>query len=93
MRFITSPKVAGFGNEESLRFSDLALFTVGGRYLFSKLELSAAASFLAKQPSVTDERPWQSVALGVRSPLGKRVALAINGSGGHLIDHQGQWFA
>ena len=94
MRFITSQKVSGFGNDEALRFSDLALFTVGGRYsLLTKLELSAAASFLAKQPSATDERPWQSIALGIRSPLGKRVALAINGSGGHLIDHQGQWFA
>ncbi len=94
MRFITSPKVPGFSNEEALRFSDLALFTVGGRYsVFSKLELSAATSFLAKQLSVTDEKPWQSVALGIRSPIGKRVALAINGSGGHLIDHQGQWSA
>lgn len=94
MRFITSPEVPGFGNDEALRFSDLALFTVGGRYsVFSKLELSAAASFLAKQPSVTDEKPWQSVALGLRSPIGKRVALAVNGSGGHLIDHQGQWAA
>lgn len=94
MRFITSPSVPGFGNEEALRFSDLALFTVGGRYsLFSKLEISAAASFLAKQPSVTDEKPWQSVALGLRSPIGKRTALAINGSGGHLIGHQGAWTA
>lgn len=94
MRFIMSPKVPGFGNEEALRFSDLALFTVGGRYsLFSKLELSAAASFLAKQPSVSDERPWQSVAFGLRSPINNRVALAINGSGGHLIDHQGMWSA
>ncbi len=94
MRFITSPAVPGFGNEEALRFSDLALFSIGGRYaLLSKLELSASASFLAKQPSVSDEKPWQSVALGLRSPLGKRTALAINGSGGHLIDHQGAWSA
>ncbi len=94
MRFITSPAVPGFGSEEALRFSDVALFTVGGRYsLISRLELSAAASFLAKQPSTTDEKPWQSVAVGLRSPIGKRTALAINGSGGHLIDHQGAWTA
>jgi hypothetical protein len=94
MRFITSPAVPGFGNEEALRFSDLALFTMGGRYsLLTKLEVSAAVSFLAKQPSSTDEKPWQSVAVGLRSPLGKQVALAINGSGGHLIDHQGAWTA
>jgi len=94
MRFITSPAVPGFGDEHALRFSDLALFSLGGRYaLVSKLEVSASVSFLAKQPSVTDEKPWQSVALGLRSPIGKRVALAINGSGGHLIDHQGMWTA
>jgi len=89
MRFVMAQPVFG---DEPLRFSDLALFTVGGRYsLFSKLELFAHGSFLAKQPSDTDEKPWQSVGLGLRSPIGKRVALAINGSGGHLIDHAGMW--
>lgn len=89
MRFIMSEPVFG---DEKLRFSDLALFSLAGRYsLFSKLELSAHASFLAKQPSITDEKPWQNAGVGLRSPLGKRVALAITGSGGHLIDHQGKW--
>jgi hypothetical protein len=89
MRFIMSEPVF---DDEKVRFSDLALFTLGGRYsLFSKLELSAHASFLAKQPSITDEKPWQNVGVGLRSPLGKRVALAITGAGGHLIDHQGKW--
>jgi hypothetical protein len=94
MRFITAEALPGFGEDEKLRFSDLALFTVGGRYsLFSKLELSASGSFLAKQTSATDEKPWQSVGVGLRSPIGKRVALAISGSGGHLIDHEGSWIA
>jgi hypothetical protein len=89
MRFIMSDPVFG---DEKLKFSDLAMFTLGGRYsLFSKLELSAHASFLAKQPSITDEKPWQNVGFGLRSPLGKRVALAITGAGGHLIDHSGKW--
>ncbi len=86
---ITDP--TGIGDRQ-LRFSDLALFSLSGRYaLFSKLELSGQVSFLAKQPSDTDEKPWQSVSLGLRSPLAKRVALAIQGGGGHLIDHAGMW--
>ena len=89
MRFVTTVDPV-FGDK--LHFSDLALFTMGGRYaLWSKLELSASGSFLAKQPSDTDERPWQSAGVGLRSPLGKRVALAINGGTGHLIDHPGRW--
>jgi hypothetical protein len=90
MRFVTTVDPV-FGDSK-LHFSDLALFTVGGRYaLLSKLELSAQGSFLAKQPSDTDERPWQSAGVGLRSPLGRRVALAINGGTGHLMDHAGRW--
>jgi hypothetical protein len=94
MRFIMARELEGFSNDEATRFTDLALFTIGGRYsLLTRLELSASASFLAKQPSSTDEKPWQSAALGLRSPLGKQTAIAIGGSVGHLIDHKGQWTA
>ena len=89
MKFITADPVFG---AEPLRFSDLGLFGVSGRYsVLPKLELSAHASFLAKQPSFTDEKPWQSVGFGLRTPLGKRAAVALTGSGGHLIDHAGAW--
>lgn len=94
MRFITARALPGFGEDTALRFSDLALFTAGARYsLFSKLELSGSASFLAKQPSSTDEKPWQSATIGLRTPLGKRMAIAVNGGTGHLIDHQGRWIS
>jgi len=89
MRFLmTEPSLGG----EAMKFSDLALFGIGGRWsLFSKLELSLEASFLAKQPSFTDEKPWQSVGGAVRSPIGKRAALQISAAGGHLIGHEGMW--
>jgi len=89
MRFVTAEPVFG---DEPLRFSDLALFGLAARWsLFRKLEISGQVDFLAKQPSFTDEKPWQSVGLGLRSPLGRRAALAISGAGGHLIDHAGMW--
>ncbi len=89
MKFITADPMLG---GEPLKFTDLALFELAGRYsLFSKLELSAQVDLLPKQPSFTDEKPWQSVGAGLRSPLGKHVALSLSGAGGHLIAHQGMW--
>jgi hypothetical protein len=89
MRFLMSePSLGG----EEMKFSDLALFSLGGRWsLFTKLELSVEASFLAKQPSFTDEKPWQSVGGALRSPLSRRAALQISAAGGHLIGHEGSW--
>ncbi len=89
MKFITADAMLG---GQPLKFTDLALFELAGRYsVFSKLELSAQVDLLPKQPSFTDEKPWQSVGAGLRSPLGKHVALSLNGGGGHLISHQGMW--
>jgi hypothetical protein len=91
MKFLMTEALIGAGGE-AMKFSDLALFNVGGRWsLFSKLELSIEASFLAKQPSFTDEKPWQSVGGAIRSPIGKRAALQITAAGGHLIGHEGMW--
>ena len=79
--------------DEPVKFTDVGLFGLGGRWsLFSKLDLAVSADFLAKQPSYTDEKPWQSVGVALRSPLGKRVALAVSGGGGHLLGrHAGMW--
>ncbi|MBL9018152.1 MAG: hypothetical protein JNL83_28455 [Myxococcales bacterium] len=77
---------------EPLRLTDLGLFDISGRWsLLSKLEVSAAVTLVPKQPSYTDEKPWQSVALGLRSPLGRKVAVSLTGAGGHLLDHTGMW--
>jgi hypothetical protein len=89
MRFLMAEPVLA---DTEMKFTDLALFGVGGRWsLFSKLELSLDANFLAKQPSFTDEKPWQSIGGAVRSPIGKRAALQISAAGGHLIAHEGMW--
>lgn len=86
MRFITAD------GDQPLKFTDLALFGLSARYsIFSKLELSANVELLPKQPSYTDEKPWQSVGGGLRSPLGRHVALALSGAGGHLMAHEGMW--
>ena len=89
MRFVTAGALLG---GERLAFTDLALFGLSARWsLFTKLELAAAVDFLAKQPSDTDEKVWQSVSGTLRSPLGAHVALAIGGGGGHLLGHSGMW--
>jgi hypothetical protein len=89
MRFVTADAML---QGQKLEFSDLGVFGVSGRWsLFTKLELSASVDFLAKQPSFTDEKPWQSVGFALRSPLGRHIALAVGGGGGHLMNHQGMW--
>jgi hypothetical protein len=89
MRFITADSMDGAG---PLKFTDLALFGLSGRYsVFEKLELSAQVDLLPKQPSESTEKPWQSVGAGLRSPLGKHVAIALSGGGGHLLGHEGMW--
>jgi hypothetical protein len=79
-------------NGTALKFTDLALFDLVGRWsLFGKLELSGSVDFLPKQPSFTDERPWQSAGGAVRAPLGPHAAITLSGGGGHLLDHTGMW--
>src|SRR6267142_184007 len=87
MKFITADPLLG---GQPLKFTDLELFGITARWsLFSKLEIAGAVDFLPNQPSYSDEKPWQSVGLTLRSPLGPHVALALSGSGGHLISHTG----
>lgn len=89
MRFLTADALPG---AERLEFTDLALFGVSARYsVLSRLELGADVELLPKQPSATDEKPWQSVGVSVRSPLNRRVALQLSGGGGHLMSHSGKW--
>jgi hypothetical protein len=89
MKFIMSdPSLGG----EPLKFTDLGMFSLTGRWaIYSKLELAANVDLLAKQPSFTDEKPWQSAGGSARIPLGDESALSVYGGGGHLIDHVGAW--
>jgi len=89
MKFITADPMLG---GQALKFTDLALFGLSGRWsLFSKLELSAQVDLLPKQPSYSNEKPWQSAGAGLRSPLGHHTALTLSGAGGHLLSHEGMW--
>ncbi len=89
MRFLTAGPILG---DDPLEFTDLALFGLSARWsLFSRLELSGNVDLLPKQPSTTDEKPWQSVGFGLRSPLGRHISIAIGGGGGHLMNHGGMW--
>lgn len=89
IKFVTAdPSLGG----QALKFTDLALFEVAGRWsLYSVLELSASVDFLPKQPSYTDEKAWQSAAGAARVPLGRHAAITASGGGGHLLDHAGGW--
>src|SRR5207244_13447833 len=73
MKFVMADSVlAG----QPLKFTDLGLFGLAGRWsLFSKLEVAASVDFVAQQPSYTDQTPWQSVGIALRSPLANHVAL------------------
>lgn len=92
MRFLTAD--GGQLGDAPIRFSDVALFGLAGRWsVFSRLELSGHVELLPKQPAETDEKTWQSVGFGLRSPIASNtVALALDGNGGHLLGHDGSWF-
>jgi hypothetical protein len=91
MKFITAdgdPELGG----QPLRFTDLALFGVATRWSIThRIEVASSVDFLAKQPSVTDEKPWQSAGATVRAALRPHIAIALSGSAGHLMAHTGLW--
>jgi hypothetical protein len=90
LRFLVTPQAA-LGTK-ALRFSDLALFELAGRWSIGpSLELSGQVALLPKQPPDRDEKVWQSVGLGLHYPLGLQAAVALEGAGGHLIGHAGMW--
>jgi hypothetical protein len=89
MKFITADPLLG---GQPLKFTDLALFGLTARWaVLSRLEVAATVELLPKQPSYTEEKPWQSAGVTLRSPLGSHLALALSGGGGHLLAHTGMW--
>lgn len=95
MTFLTTDAAITDGGTP-VKFSDVALFGLVGRYaLVSKLELSGHVELLPKQPANAgdrvDEKAWQSVGFGLRSPIAQTVAVGLSGSGGHLRSHDGSW--
>jgi hypothetical protein len=89
LKFVTADALLG---GLPLKFTDLALLGLSGRWsLHPRLEVAASADFLPKQPSYTDEKVWQSAGASVRTPIGRSMALAVAGGGGHLLGHTGLW--
>ncbi|CAN5532049.1 hypothetical protein BH11MYX1_BH11MYX1_13770 [soil metagenome] len=89
MKFVMSdPSLGG----EKLKFTDLGLFELAGRYSLTKqLELGGSIDVLPKQPSFTDEAVVQSGGGLVRLALDSKRAITVSGSGGHLLGHTGAW--
>jgi len=89
-RFLTTDQPA-LGTDR-LRFSDLALLDLAGRWsLIPRLEVSGQISLVPKQPSTSSESVWQRAGISLRTPLGHHAAIALGGAGGHLLDHVGMW--
>lgn len=90
MHFVTTDQPA-LGTDR-LRFSDLALLELAGRWSVTpRLEVSGQLALVPKQPAASSEKVWQSAGVGLRTPLGERAAIALGGAGGHLLDHPGSW--
>jgi hypothetical protein len=89
MKFIVADTSLG---DQPIRFSDIGLFELGGRYsVMGHLDVALGAGFLAKQPSFTDEAAWQSASAAARFALGRHVAIAADGSLGELLGRDGRW--
>lgn len=75
-----------------LRLTDVGLFQPHVRFSTGgHLELAAAVSLLAKQPSYLDESVFQAGSLGLRYGLGHKWALWATGAGGQLLGDLGNW--
>lgn len=88
LKLVTADSFAGM----PLKFSDLGLFTLHGRYAVTRrIEVAADTTLVPKQPSYSDEKVWQSASAAMRVGLGASHALAVSVAGGHLLDHTGAW--
>lgn len=64
-----------------IKLTDVALFDATVQWsIASRVELDAAISMLAKQPSTIDERVAQGASLGATVALTKRTAIAASGT-------------
>ncbi|MCG8554323.1 MAG: hypothetical protein MJD61_03410 [Proteobacteria bacterium] len=75
-----------------IKFTDLVLLDLDGRYsVAGKAELLAGVSLLPKQPSYTNESPWQGAYLGARLGFAKRYAAGLRAAFGPLMFGPGSW--
>lgn len=88
LNFITSePSLGG----ENLDFTDLMLLRLHTLFSFSHFDLFAGADILPKQPSYTDEHPWQGALLGVRTTFADSFSAWTRAQGGPMLGRIGYW--
>ena len=96
LTFVTAPEspfpAAPGEPGRKLRLTDVGLFQPHVRYSTGgHIEVAAALSLLAKQPSYLDEPVVQAGSLGLRDGLGHSWALWATGAGGQLLGDAGNW--
>lgn len=88
LNFITSePSLGG----EKLEFTDLMLLRLHTLFSFSSFDLFAGADILPKQPSYSDEHPWQGALMGVRTTFADNFSAWTRAQGGPLLGRNGYW--
>lgn len=80
-------------SEDKVKFTDVVFFSFAFRYAIKgRAELALGVNLLPKQPSFTDESPWQGANLGARVGFGKRFAGWLHLAGGPLLStSSGYW--
>jgi len=78
---------------QPIAITDVAFLTLRARLaLGHRIDVSASADLLPKQPSTTDELIWQGASLGVTTqPWLRRIALWARATGGAQLDDRGYW--
>jgi hypothetical protein len=91
LNFVTSePSLGG----EELKFTDVMLLRLHSLVTPTEgLNVFAGVDILPKQPSYTNEHPWQGALLGARWVLDENFAVWARGTGGPLLDRQGYWLS
>ena len=102
--WLIGPQGGAFGGElrmissrvgpsgSAIAFHELALFTLSGRWTVSnRVEVSAHADLLTKQPDDRRDTAFQGGGAGVRTALTRRTALEAGVSGGPTMGNDGRW--
>lgn len=91
LSFVTAPE-SPFEADSELRFTDLVLTTLTGRYsIGGRAEIGAAIDLLPKQPAGRDDWVWQRAQLSGRVGFARRYAGFVGLSAGPMFGGDGLW--
>lgn len=91
INFITAPE-SPFEPDSQLRFTDMVLTSMSGRYsIKGRAEVGASIDLLPKQPAGRDDWVWQRAQLSGRVGFAKRYAGFVGLSGGPMFGGDGLW--